>query len=62
MFRNFKIDENDAFTFVDQDLYKVLISIFVDWIQLFGNNSQGLGGIYAVLSAEYFPFRKTSKT
>lgn len=50
MFRNFKIDENDdALPFVDQSAYNILISVFVDWFQLFDNNSQDLGGIHGTV-------------
>lgn len=60
MFRNFKIHENDVHAFVDQSPYNILISIFVDWFQLFDDNSQDLGGIYATVQ-NIFPSERHLK-
>lgn len=46
-FNTFKINPHDSVAFTQDSPYNILLSIFVDWFQLYDNNSQDVGGIYA---------------
>lgn len=46
-FNTFKINPHDSVAYTQESPYNILLSIFVDWFQLYDNNSQDVGGIYA---------------
>lgn len=46
-FQTFKLKPTDAQPFAEKSPYNILISIFLDWLQLYSNNSQDVGSVFA---------------
>lgn len=52
-YNTFRLNPNDPLPFTQESPYNILLSLFIDWFQLYQNNSQDVRGIYATIQNLY---------